>query len=240
MKTKYVCYYRVSTDKQKDSDLGLKSQRSTVRNFIKKEDGVLLKEFEEVQSASAYKEVVSLDKPISLDSMLRKRPQLIEALRYAKSQNAVLIFKEVSRLTRRKLLGEFLMSSGVRFISADSPNDNSLIISIKIALSEEEAITISKRTKAALAERLKTKGAWSKGSKEYTNGNIASKGRKVYSDMSRKNPNNRTAKAMIDKILDGGKMNLQAAAQYLNDNGFLTSRGKQFHAMQVKRLYERA
>ena len=53
-----------------------------------------------------------------------------------------------------------------------------------------------------------------------------------------KNINNKRAMSMIVRCKKDS-MTLEAIANELNQNGFVTSRGKQFHKTTVKRLYER-
>ena len=46
----FVAYYRVSTDKQGRSGLGLDAQKGTVGRFLASANGALVAEFEEVES----------------------------------------------------------------------------------------------------------------------------------------------------------------------------------------------
>ncbi|MGA2795765.1 MAG: recombinase family protein [Roseiarcus sp.] len=62
----YVAYYRVSTERQGFSGLGLEAQRAAVRQFLEKMPGKLVAEFTEIKSGSKG-----------------CRPQLAEAYAYA-------------------------------------------------------------------------------------------------------------------------------------------------------------
>lgn len=243
-KKSFIALYRVSTGQQQDSGLGLKAQRQSVLSYINT-NGVLLKEFTEIESG-ANKDKIQFGKELSLESLLRKRPILLEVINLAKQTGSTIVVKESSRLTRFKLLGEYLMATGVDFICADSPNDSKLIISIKIAINEEEALRISERTSLALRQKVKQDGKhWGENSakmqrakKAYATGKIAAKGREVYSTISRNNPNNKRAASMIcSKIKEG--MNYSQVALFLTANGFQTARNKEFKPMQVKRIFER-
>lgn len=250
MKTKYVCLYRVSTEQQRNAKgdytdgqipnkhlntgLGLASQRTACKAFIQQNQGECIAEFEEIQSAS-NKDIIKFGKEVSLASLLNKRPVLLEAITYARENNAVLLVKECSRLTRFKLLGEYLMSTGIKFQCVDSPSDDNFIISIKIALFQQEAENVSKRTKAALAERIKRSGHWQKPNPEFMNGNIAKEARKVQTMNSLNNENNIKAASLVNLLRKDG-MTLQVIADYLNKNKFYTARGKKFSITQVKRL----
>jgi DNA invertase Pin-like site-specific DNA recombinase len=224
---KFVCYYRVSTEKQRNSKnkkikfqkdynsgLGLASQRIACSEYVKSKKGMLLKEFEEIQSA-AQKDIIKFGKAVNLNSLLRKRPVLLAALNYSRENNAILVVKEASRLTRFKLLGEYLMATGVRFVCTDSPNDDNFIIGIKISLHQEEAENISRKTSAALQAKLKREGAWQTPNPDYISGKVAS--------------------YVINSKLNEG-LNLTQIAKHLNKNKFHTARGKNFSPIQVKRL----
>jgi len=254
---KFIALYRVSTKEQGESELGLKSQRDAVRAYVKSVGGILIKEFTEVYSA-ASKDVIKYGASINLDTLLRRRPILMEALQLAAQEGACIAVKEVSRLTRYKLLGEYLMATNVDFICTDAPNDSKLILSIKIALMEEEAAMISRRTSLALKKKVEEhdinepwlikredgttyevygKG-WSLGNPSYTDGTLARIAREKKSQYSLINPNNKTAAAMICSLVKDG-LTLQEMANYLNDNGFKTARGSSFKPMQVSRIVKR-
>lgn len=129
----FIAYYRVSTDRQGKSGLGLEAQRAAVERHVTSRAGRLLAVFEEVESGKR-----------------RDRPQLELALAAAKARRAVLVIAKLDRLARDAhfLLG--LERAGVEFIAADMPNANRLTVGIMAMVAEEEARMISARTKAAL------------------------------------------------------------------------------------------
>lgn len=249
----FVPYYRVSTEKQRNAKnltkqqikeleaintgLGLASQREIVRGYIQANNGILLKEFEEIQSAT-QKEVIKFGKDVSLNSLLNKRKGLLEALNYAREHNATLIVSNSSRLTRFKLLGEYLMATKVKFLCADSPSDNNFIIGIKIATHQDEAETTSKRTSNALQIKLKRTGKWQTPNPDYVSGKLAAKAREILIKNSYSNENNvRAADCISMKVREG--LSFPLIADHLNQNKYKTSRGKSFTTTQVQRIYKK-
>ena len=148
----YVALTRVSTEKQKDTRLGLDSQSEAINAYVKSTSGTIIASFEEVVSGN-YKEKIVGD--ISLQKLLSPRPEFLKAVELCKKTGATLIAKESSRISRSPLVIEFLINSGIDFIAADNPNDNALMIRIKSAVNAEELKRISERTSAALQQRKK-------------------------------------------------------------------------------------
>lgn len=132
--TRFVAYYRVSTDKQGRSGLGLEAQRAAVGQHVAAAGGTIVAEFVEVESGRK-----------------KDRPQLAAALAACRAQRAVLVIAKLDRLARNVAFVSGLMESGVEFVAADMPTVNRLTIHILAAVAEEEARMISARTKAALA-----------------------------------------------------------------------------------------
>ena len=128
----FVAYYRVSTDRQGKSGLGLEAQRAAVGRYV--EDSSLLAEFTEVESGKRS----------------TNRPQLAAALDVCRRRRATLIVATLDRMSRSVGFVAGLMDTGVPFRCADSPDDEPFILHIKAAVAEEEARKISRRTKAAL------------------------------------------------------------------------------------------
>jgi len=136
----YVPYYRVSTQRQGASGLGLEAQKFAVENFLNAHRGELLAEFTEVESGKR-----------------KTRPQLEAALAMCKREKAILVIAKRDRLARNLHFISGLMESGVDFVAVDNPTANRLTVQILAAVAEDEARRISERTKAALA-RAKERG----------------------------------------------------------------------------------
>ena len=132
--SRFVAYYRVSTDKQGRSGLGLDAQRAAVAAHVDGAHGVVAAEFVEVESGRK-----------------RDRPQLAAALADCRARRAVLVIAKLDRLARNVHFVSGLMESGVEFVASDMPAVNRLTVHILAAVAEEEARMISARTKAALA-----------------------------------------------------------------------------------------
>jgi DNA invertase Pin-like site-specific DNA recombinase len=144
----FVSYYRVSTDKQGRSGLGLDAQREAVARYISGVAGELVAEFEEVESGKR-----------------RDRPQLVLALAAVRARGATLIIAKLDRLARD---AEFLLSinraAGVDgIVFCDLPQfpgpAGRLMVTMVAAFAEFEAGLISQRTKAAL-DAVRAKGTW--------------------------------------------------------------------------------
>ena len=137
----YVGYYRVSTEKQGRSGLGLDAQQTAVEAFIgsKGTDAKLLTSFVEVESGKRSD----------------NRPELTRAMEHARLTGATLLIAELDRLSRDAhfLLG--LQKAGVRFVAADMPEANELVVGIMAVIAQAERKMISTRPKTTLAEARK-------------------------------------------------------------------------------------
>jgi len=142
MAGKFVAYYRVSTQKQGGSRLGIEAQKSAVREYLERVQGLVVPdgEFTEVESRRSH----------------QNRPELEKAVTLAKLTSARLIVASLDRLSSD---GEFLAklqkSSVGSVLFADMPEAGPLQVGIMALLAQHELDVISKRTKAALAEARK-------------------------------------------------------------------------------------
>lgn len=130
----HVPYYRVSTDRQGRSGLGLDSQRSAVSSYLQTVSGEILAEFTEIESGRKS-----------------DRPQLQAAIELCKRTKAKLVIAKLDRLARNVYFVSGLMESGVDFVAVDMPDANRFSIHIMAAVAELERELISTRTKEALA-----------------------------------------------------------------------------------------
>src|ERR687889_688275 len=110
---RFVSYLRVSTDRQGRSGLGLEAQRKAVEDFLNGGRWKLIAEFVEVESGKRD-----------------DRPKLAEALALCRLHGATLVIAKLDRLSRDAhfLLG--LQKAGVRFVAADMPEANEMVVSI--------------------------------------------------------------------------------------------------------------
>ena len=135
---KFVAYYRVSTQKQGVSGLGLEAQQASVAAYLNGGAWELVAEYQEVETGKGA-------------DALAKRPQLKAALDACRKHGATLIIAKLDRLARNVHFVSGLMESKVKFVACDMPEANELTIHIMAAFAEHEAKRISQRTKDALA-----------------------------------------------------------------------------------------
>ena len=217
----YIAYYRVSTQKQGVSGLGLKAQKEAVENFISPE--LIDKEFTEIETGTNKK----------------YRPILNEALELCRKHNATLIIAKLDRLARNVSFVSSLIDSKVKFKAVDNPHATELTIHILSAVAQDEAKRISKRIKDALA--IKRKELDLIGGKLGTNNLKAIdvlKGVQSIKDKAKNNPHNKRALAFVSGLTDRN-LKLREIAELLNSNGFKTSTGKDFGTTQVIRLLQK-
>jgi DNA invertase Pin-like site-specific DNA recombinase len=129
----FVAYYRVSTDRQGQSGLGLEAQQKAVTEHVGRAGGAIVAVFTEVESGKR-----------------KDRPELGRALATCRRLGAVLVIAKLDRLARNVHFVSGLMESGVEFLACDNPHANKLMIHILSAFAEHEREVISERTKAAL------------------------------------------------------------------------------------------
>jgi DNA invertase Pin-like site-specific DNA recombinase len=135
---KFVAYYRVSTQQQGRSGLGLEAQQAAVSAYLNGGRWTLLQEFTEVETGKG-------------SNALDKRPQLRAALDVCKRKGATLVIAKLDRLARNVHFVSGLIESGAEFVAADMPHANKTMLHMHAVMSEWERDQISKRTKDALA-----------------------------------------------------------------------------------------
>ena len=214
-----IAYYRVSTQKQGGSGLGLEAQRAAVQRYAAANGLAIAQEFTEVETGTNK----------------RARVAIHQALAAAKEAGAVLLIAKLDRLARNVHFISGLMESGVRFVAVDMPQVTNLTLHILAAVAEEEAKMISQRTRAALAAA-KARGV-SLGNPENLTHEAQLTGAAA----------NREAAALAYRKLAGYVVLLREQglsyamiADKLNAEGHRTRQGKEFRAMTVKRIVDRA
>jgi len=211
----YTPYYRVSTQKQGVSGLGLEAQQAAVRAFVA-DPAQLLTEYIEIESGKK-----------------NQRPQLLAAMAEARRVGSTLLIAKLDRLSRNASFILALRDSGVDFVCCDMPDANTLTVGLFAVLAQHERETISKRTKDALTAK-KARGA-KLGNPQNMTPKINQQGQAAMQRNAREHPANQQAALLADLLRAQGET-LGKIADRLNAVGYRTRRGKEFHATTVWRL----
>lgn len=214
----YIAYYRVSTQKQGRSGLGLDSQKTTVMRFVRSKD-TLIESYTDVESGKN-----------------NNRPNLLKAIEHCRIENAILLIAKLDRLSRNAAFIFTLRDAGVKFKAIDMPEANSVTIGIMAVLAQDERERISQRTKTAL-KALREKGV-RLGSPQNLTLEARKKGLDARIRYANEDENNKKAAELIISLRKNG-MTFYAITIKLNSLGFKTRYGKDFQQTQVHRLYER-
>lgn len=210
----FVAYYRVSTERQGRSGLGLEAQVSTVESHVRRSGGEIVATFKEIESGKRG-----------------DRPELAQALALCKKKKATLVIAKLDRLSRNVAFIANLMESRAEFIACDMPQANKLTLHIMAAMAEHEREAISKRTKEALA------AAKARGTRL---GNPTPNMERMWSQWSEQAKAVRERVHPLARGMKDGGMTLAQIAQSLNDRGMKTYRGGSWHASTVGRLLKAA
>ncbi len=140
-----VAYYRVSTERQRRSGLGIDAQRAAVTRFAEAEGLTLVAEFVEAESGKG-------------SDALERRPQLAAALAAAHAAKCPVIVAKLDRLSRDVAFIAGLMAQRVPFIAELGADADPFMLHLYAALAEKERRLIGERTRAALSVR-KAQGA---------------------------------------------------------------------------------
>ncbi len=133
-----VAYYRVSSQKQGRSGLGLEAQRKAVAAFASAEGFEIIAEHTEIETGKGA-------------DALDRRPELKAALKAAKKAKASVAVAKLDRLSRDVAFISGLMAQKVPFIvAALGRNVDSFVLHIYAALAQQEREMISRPTKDAL------------------------------------------------------------------------------------------
>jgi DNA invertase Pin-like site-specific DNA recombinase len=219
-KPRYVAYYRVSTDRQGRSGLGLDAQRTAVEAYRTRSGGVLKAEFTEVQSGKDD-----------------DRAQLSEALKLCRLTNSTLLIAKLDRLSRNVAFLATLQQAGTKFVACDLPEANELVVHILAAVAQAERKAISERTKAALAAA-KARGV-RLGNPHLRPGNKASAAIARRARALKINERAGELREVIENAERQGHVTLRQQARYLNELGISSASGKQWHANSVRRVRQR-
>lgn len=214
-----VCYYRVSTQKQGRSGLGLEAQKEITAQYVNAVGGSIIAEFTDVESGTH-----------------RDRPGLMEAIACCKKNNATLVIAKLDRLARDVEFTFKVVNSGIKIHFCDMPQLNTMTLGVFASVAQYERELGSKRTKDALAAKKAQGVKLGAPDPKFT------ETQRAKSEAIRKENAERRGTQFIDliELYRGQGLTLQAIADRLNSKGFTTSRGKAFNpstiAMYLKRI----
>jgi len=203
---KFIVYYRVSTQRQGQSGLGLEAQKHACAHYD------IVAEYTEVESGKKV-----------------NRPELSKALAHAKDIGATLLIAKLDRLARNVHFITGLLEAGVPITCADMPEADRTFLQIMAVFSEREGRVISERTKAALAAA-KRRGVKLGSPNPAKGGSVT--GAQRANATAQVAPQ---AMPIINALRKAGQ-SLRAIASALNEEQIPTAMGGQWHASSVRNL----
>lgn len=208
---KYVAYFRVSTDRQGVSGLGLQAQKEAVKNYLKIHGGTLEIDFTEIESGKK-----------------NQREQLNKAIAYCRKHKTTLLIAKLDRLSRNVHFITGLMESKINFVAADNPHANELMIHLLAAFAQHERQMISERTTSAL------RAAKARGVKLGTYGKTLAK-----KNIEQANEYASVLAPIITDIKSQGVKSIRGICNELNKRGIRTSRNNEFYPTTTHQLLKR-
>jgi DNA invertase Pin-like site-specific DNA recombinase len=219
----FVAYYRVSTERQGRSGLGIEAQKAAVARFAENEELERVGEFTEVETGKG------------LDA-LERRPQLAAALAKAKTLKCPVVVAKLDRLSRDVAFIAGLMAQRVPFIVAELGVDaDPFMLHLYAALAEKERRLISQRTTAALAAK-KLQGV-PLGNRSNIEA-AGAMGRQSAKDKAASFASN--VMPIVTSIQAAGVTTLAGIADALNGRGVRTARGGRWHVSTVMNQLRRS
>lgn len=234
---RFVAYYRVSTDRQGQSGLGLDAQRAVVADYAAQRQASVLEEFTDVLSGRS-----------------NARPELANALARARQLNAVLVVAKLDRLARNARFLAELVDGDVDVVFCNLPDlptgaVGRFMVQIMASIAELESGMISDRTSAAL-QQAKARGVKLGG---YRGGHfpkdVRDQGRAKRTEMA--NEFAQAAFTRLQQLMAQGVTARSHMAKTLNEEGYRTPSGRghwcsttvtrilnRLHGIEAKRIEE--
>lgn len=206
-----IAYYRVSTNRQGKSGLGLEAQQIAVQHYCKMNNYHLISDVVEVKSTRKH------------------RPGLCEALELCRKNKATLMVARLDRLGRDVEQIAGVVKSKIKIVVTDNPHANELTIHILAAVAQDHRRRISETTKEALA------AARSRGVELGKNAKLLSvTNRQAAEEFAKK------LSPVIKRIRKKGIISVRAMSKELNKRGVPTFReGGKWHPTTVYTLMNR-
>jgi DNA invertase Pin-like site-specific DNA recombinase len=216
-----IAYYRVSTQQQGRSRLGIEAQKAAIARFAETEGMEVLAEYVEVETGKGA-------------DALDRRPELAAALARARKVKCPVVVAKLDRLSRDVAFISGLMAHRVPFVVAELGMDaDPFMLHLYAALAEKERALISARTKAALAAK-KAQGI--------KLGNPRAAEAAIKAQAAHRASADRFAAnilPIVESIQGAGISSHAGIADALNKRGVRTARGGRWHATTVRNLLAR-
>jgi DNA invertase Pin-like site-specific DNA recombinase len=208
---RFITYYRVSTDRQGRSGLGLEAQREAVSQFLAGRAATVIAEHVEIESGGKS-----------------ERPKLREALDACQREKATLLIAKLDRLARSVAFISALMEAKTNFLAVDMPHASRLVLHVMAAFAEHEREMIRERTKAALA------AAKARGVRLGLNGErLAAQHKAEATEFAV------TISAAVAAARTAGARTAQQIAEHLNAAGIPSRQCGRWHPASVARVLRR-
>ena len=212
---RYVLYFRVSTQKQGRSGLGLDAQKRDIDLYLEnysEQPYEILGTFKDIQSGAD-----------------NDRPELKKAIELAKKTKSILLVQKICRLSRRvSFIASLIEDKELDFKVAQMPFADKFQLHIYSALNEQEKDFISSRTKSALR-------SWKERNPDKKLGapvhhiKALAKARRAKALKEAKR-----IEGLIVPLKQQGK-SLRVICDVLNNSGIKTSKGRSFYPSKVSR-----
>jgi len=212
---RYVLYFRVSTQKQGRSGLGLDAQKRDIDLYLEnysEQPYEILGTFKDIQSGAD-----------------NDRPELKKAIELAKRTKSILLVQKICRLSRRvSFIASLIEDKELDFKVAQMPFADKFQLHIYSALNEQEKDFISSRTKSALR-------SWKERNPDKKLGapvhhiKALAKARRAKALKEAKR-----IEGLIVPLKQQGK-SLRVICDVLNNSGITTSKGRSFYPSKVSR-----
>ena len=218
-----IAYYRVSTERQRRSGLGLEAQAERCAVFAGANGMTVAQAFTEVETGKGT-------------DALDRRPQLALALATARRMRCPVLVAKLDRLSRDVHFIAGLMAQRVPFVVAELGADvDPFMLHIYAALAEKERRMISERTRAARAARKRQGAQLGNPINRAEAGKI---GAATTAAGARRFAEN--VLPIIQQVQASGVTSLRGIAAVLNARGVRTARGGRWAATQVGAVLKRA
>jgi DNA invertase Pin-like site-specific DNA recombinase len=227
--TKTVAYYRVSTDRQGRSGLGVDAQREAVRQLL--------------AGTGGYPPIAVFVETETGRKTDRQRPKLAEALATCRAHKATLVIAKLDRLARNQSFLMRLVDSGVDVLFCDLPEIppgamGRFMLQQMAGVAELEAGLISERTKAALRAKVARDGQWDRKAKHHL---VPGAGQAAAAKAVRGRAEQTAGDLahIIAEVQANGATSLRQIGAELNKRDIPTSRGGKWAPSAVRNLLGR-